>query len=206
LCNAVFTLGFSLRIEGGRRIPRRGPALIIANHQSFFDPLLIGVATTRELDFLARESLFDNPFFARLIRALNAVPIDQEGMSKEGIRSVLRRLEAGRAVVIFPEGTRTEDGKLQPLKPGIHLLLKRMQAPVIPIGIAGAFHALPYWRKVPSPSPLFLPVRKSALAVAVGKPLDSLRLAKLSRPELLAELSAALQRAITRAERIQRKV
>src|SRR5438105_15720921 len=76
---------FRLRIEGGAHIPTRGPVLLIANHQSFLDPILLGLCTPRQLRYLARKTLFRKPFFAWLIRALSAVPIDQEGIGKDGI-------------------------------------------------------------------------------------------------------------------------
>jgi 1-acyl-sn-glycerol-3-phosphate acyltransferase len=202
---ALMTLGFSLRTEGRGRVPRQGPALLIANHQSFLDPILVGLCTRRRLRYLARKTLFDVPAFAWLINSLGAVPIDQEGVGKEGIRIILEQLRAGRAVVVFPEGTRTPDGALHELRPGIHLLIKRTQAPIVPVGIAGAFEAFPYWRTVPTLAPLFLPAPRTALAVSVGAPLDAGRLAALPREQSLAELAAALQAVTTRAERLRRK-
>jgi 1-acyl-sn-glycerol-3-phosphate acyltransferase len=201
----LFTLGFSLRTEGSGRVPRRGPLLILANHQSFFDPMLLGVITPRHLCYLARKTLFHPPWFGWLLRSLNAFPVDQEGVAKEGMRTVLAQLAKGQAVVVFPEGTRTEDGKMSPLKPGIQLLLKRAPVPVVPVGIAGAFDALPYWEKVPKLCPLWLPATRAAMAVSVGEPLDGKRLAELSREQLLAELTTALEKVQQRAEKLRRK-
>src|SRR4051812_18778336 len=76
---ATMTLGFSLRIVGRDNMPQTGPALVIANHQSYLDPILCGLAARRQLVPLARKTLFRNRFFAAFIRSLNAVPIDQEG-------------------------------------------------------------------------------------------------------------------------------
>jgi len=202
---ALMTLGFSLRSEGRQRVPRSGPALLIANHQSFLDPILVGLCSRRHLCYLARKTLFRYPAFAWFIRHLGAVPIDQEGVGKEGIRITLEQLRAGRAVVVFPEGTRTPDGVMHPLRPGIHLLIKRTQAPIVPVGIAGAFDAMPYWQSIPKLSPLFLPGGKAALAVAVGRPLDAQHLARMPRTEALAVLFAALQEVAQRAERLRRK-
>jgi 1-acyl-sn-glycerol-3-phosphate acyltransferase len=199
------TLLFSLRMEGRRRLPRRGPVLIIANHQSFLDPVLVGLAAPRHLCYLARKTLFKNPLFAILIRSLHAVPIDQEGVSKEGLKTIVRLLEQGEAVVVFPEGTRTPNGELQPLKPGIHLLIRRSRAAIVPVGIAGAFHALPYWEKVPRLAPLLMAATRSTLAVSVGKPLDAGRLAELPREQLLEELLDELRQVQERAERLRRK-
>jgi 1-acyl-sn-glycerol-3-phosphate acyltransferase len=196
---------FNLRIEGGVHIPTTGPTLLIANHQSFLDPILLGLCTPRQLRYLARKTLFHNPFFTWLIRALGAVPIDQEGIGKDGIRTILEQLQQGAAVVVFPEGERTRDGHMQPLRPGVHLLIKRTRAPIVPVGIAGAFDAWPRTHKLPRPAPLFLPAGKGTLAVAVGRPLDAARYAEKSREESLADLFRELQSLQARAERLRRK-
>jgi 1-acyl-sn-glycerol-3-phosphate acyltransferase len=203
---ASLTLGFSLRTEGRRRVPRTGPALLIANHQSFLDPVLVGLCSRRHLCFLARKTLFRKRAVAWFIGTLGAVPIDHVGVGKEGLRIILEQLKAGRAVVMFPEGTRTKDGALQKLRPGIHLLIKRTQAPIVPIGIAGAFEAMPYWRSTPTLAPLFLPAVRPALAVAVGQPLEARRLAEMPRAQALAELFGELQKVAARAERLRRQV
>jgi 1-acyl-sn-glycerol-3-phosphate acyltransferase len=201
----AFSLGFSLRTEGSARVPTKGPALLIANHQSYLDPVVMGLASRRPLCYLARKTLFKNPIFAWLIRSLNAVPIDQEGVGKEGIKAVLELLRAGRAVVVFPEGNRTEDGKMRALKPGIQLLLKRTEAPVLPVGIAGAYDAWPRQQKWPMPSPLFWPATPRTMAVSVGRPLDSRRLSQLPREQVLDELTRELQNVVARAEKLRRK-
>lgn len=201
----ALTLGFSLRTEGARHVPRAGPALLIANHQSFLDPSLVGVASRRRLCFLARKSLFRHRALAWLIRSFNAVPVDQEGIGIEGLRILMHKLRQGQAVVVFPEGSRTENGAIQPLMPGIHLLIKRAAAPIIPIGIAGAYEAWPRGRPLPIPAPLFLPAGAGTLAVAIGPPLDGRRLADLPRAQVLQELSEALHRMHDRAEQLRRK-
>jgi 1-acyl-sn-glycerol-3-phosphate acyltransferase len=200
----AFTLGFSLRLQGQRNLPQTGPALLIANHQSFLDPILIGLAAYRPLVYLARKTLFRNRLFASMIRSMNAVPIDQEGIGKDGIRTILDQLQLGKAVVVFPEGSRTPDGKMHPLRPGIHLLIKRLQVPIVPVGIAGAYDAWPIWRKAPIPAPLFLPNMKGTLSVALGKPIDSRRYAELPRPQALQELLELIQTEQTRAEKLRR--
>ena len=98
--------------KGNATWSRKGPQVIVANHQSFLDPLVIGLCAQRPLVYLAQDAT--NPYFATLIRSLNAVPMDQEGVGKEGIRVVLEQLSRGRAVVVFPEGERTWDGKMLP--------------------------------------------------------------------------------------------
>jgi 1-acyl-sn-glycerol-3-phosphate acyltransferase len=203
--HALFTLGFSLRMQGQGNMLPDGPALIVANHQSFLDPLIIGLCARRPLVYLARKTLFKNPYFAAMIRSLNAVPIDQEGIGKEGIRVILEQLSRGRAVVVFPEGERTPHGDMLPLRPGIHLLIKRTRAPIIPIGIAGAFDAWPRRRAYPIPAPLAWPAGPGTISVALGKPLDAHFFAELPREQALRELFDKIHDEQVRAERLRRK-
>jgi 1-acyl-sn-glycerol-3-phosphate acyltransferase len=201
----TFALGFSLRTEGGPHAPRSGPALVVANHQSFLDPVAVGLAFPRPLIYLARKSLFRNPIFSWLIRSLNAVPIDQEGIGKEGIRTILAQLNLGKAVLVFPEGERTLTGRMNPLKPGVHLLIKRTQAPIIPVGIAGAYQAWPRRQPLPIPAPLFWPTRPGTIAVSVGRPLEARRIAGLPREQALTELYDAIDAVQRRAEKLRRR-
>lgn len=203
--HAAFTLGFGLRLQGQDNMPLEGPVLVVANHQSFLDPILIGLVARRPLVYLARKTLFRNPYFGAMIRFFNAVPIDQEGIGKEGIRVILDQLALGKAVVVFPEGERTIGGKMIPLKPGIHLLIKRAQAPIVPIGIAGANHAWPPTQLLPMPAPLFLPGCAASLSVALGKPLDGRRYAEMPREQALRELFDKIQAEQIRAEKLRRR-
>jgi 1-acyl-sn-glycerol-3-phosphate acyltransferase len=203
LAAAGMTLGWSFRTQGRQHIPASGPALLIANHQSFIDPILVGLGTRRHLCYLARKTLFTGGPFTWLIRMLNAVPIDQEGVGKEGIKAILGQLQRGRAVVVFPEGHRTHDGVMHPLKAGIHLLIKRAQAPIVPVGIAGAYDAWPCWRKYALPAPLFLPGCRGTIAVSIGQPVDARRFAELPREHVLQELFQLIAAEQRRAEQLR---
>jgi 1-acyl-sn-glycerol-3-phosphate acyltransferase len=203
--HTIFTLGFSLRMQGHENMPLEGPALVVSNHQSFLDPLVIGLCARRPLVYLARKTLFKNPLFAALIRSLNAVPIDQEGVGKEGIRVVLEQLSRGRAVVVFPEGERTWTGEMLPLRPGIHLLIKRTRAPIVPVGIAGAYYAWPRWRALPIPAPLAWPANAGTVSVSLGKPLDANTFADMPREQVLRELFDKIHAEQVRAEKLRRK-
>jgi 1-acyl-sn-glycerol-3-phosphate acyltransferase len=202
----AYTLGFSLRVAGGRNVPRRGPALLIANHQSFLDPVAVGLAARRHVDYLARKSLFDNnPFLGKLLASYNVIPVNQDGFARDGLKAILEQLQAGRAVLIFPEGNRTEDGHMQPLRPGILLLMKRVAMPILPVGVAGGFDAWPRTRPYPVPSPMFLPAGKGTMAVAIGRPLDSRQFADMEREKVLSQLFVEIQTMQTRAEKLRRK-
>lgn len=203
-CFWGFGLGWSLRAGGRRHVPATGPTLIVSNHQSHFDPPLIGVCAPRPLTYLARHTLFTNKVFAALIRAYGAIPIDRES-GKDGLQGVLAALGEGRAVVMFPEGTRTEDGVMQPLKPGISLLAKRADCPIVPCGLAGAYDAWPRGQKLPSPSPLFLANRGRAIAVHFGEPVPPGYYRKMDRDAILTDLTSRIAAAHAAAEKLRRK-
>lgn len=139
------------RYFGVTRIPAEGPLLVVANHQSFLDPPLIGFGfAKRQPAFLARSGLFDPPVLGPLLRAIHCSPIKEGGVSDTaGIREVLKRLAERKAVVLFPEGSRCFDGQIQPFKRGVALLLARAKCPVLPVAIIGAFEAWPRQRKWP---------------------------------------------------------
>jgi 1-acyl-sn-glycerol-3-phosphate acyltransferase len=203
---AVFTFGWSLRFEGAGHIPRRGPVLLLANHQSFLDPPLVGVAiSTRRMWALARKNLFRNRLFGGYLASVGGVPVDQDGVAKEGLQIVLDLLARDQAVLIFPEGERTWNGSMQPLKPGITLLLKRSNAPVVPVGIAGAFEALPRTSAWPHLAPLLLPAGLAGVAVSVGPVIDRSRYQGKGREEVLGVLFEAIAAQQRRAERLRRK-
>jgi 1-acyl-sn-glycerol-3-phosphate acyltransferase len=203
---AYFTFGHSLRFAGRQNLPKSGPALLIANHESFIDPLLVGVSVRRHLAFLARANLFKGAF-GRFLRSVNTHPVDQEGFAREGLKAMIDLLGQGWPVLVFPEGERAMDGVMNPFKPGVHLIIKKSLAPVVPCGIAGAYEALPRQRHPPIPghSPLFLPPGNSTIAVVIGKPLDGARFAKMPREAALAELFAEVQKVQRQAERLRRR-
>ncbi len=199
-----FTFGFSLRKAGWANVPPAGPALFVSNHQSMFDPVLVGLASRRYLAYLARSTLFTNPLFGGLIRSLHAIPIDR-AMGKDGIQAVLDALGKGRCVLMFPEGERTHTGAVGPLKPGVSLLVKRVTCPIIPVGIAGAFAAWSRHHTVPKPSPLLLPPGDSTIAVSVGRPVEPGRYKGLGRDAILADLGREIGAQFETAERLRRK-
>ena len=203
---ASFTYAFSLRCGGHDQVPKRGGALLIANHQSYLDPLVVGLAARRHLTFLARKGLFTcNELFGRFLTSVNCVPVDQEGVATEGLKTTIEHLKAGRAVLVFPEGERSASDNMLPLKPGIHLIIRRTMVPIIPVGIAGAFDAYPRTAFVPKFSPIFLPPTRASVATVVGKPLDPHRYAKMSREEALTELFDKILEMKMAAERLRRK-
>lgn len=142
-----------LRATGIENIPESGGALLVSNHASFLDVFALAVLVPRPLDYVARSTLFV-PLMGPLIRSLGGFPIQRDGMGAQGFKETLRRLRDGRIVTLFPEGTRTSDGRLQPMKSGIHTLAARAKVSVIPAGLAGTFEAWPRDRRLPRRHPI----------------------------------------------------
>lgn len=143
LTQIVGRLLFHFRVVHRERIIREGATILAMNHQSYLDPPFAGIATDREVSFLARKTLLDVPVLGWLLPKLNVVPVDQEGNDRSALKALLRILKAGRATVVFPEGARTLDGSLQPALPGIGFVIAKTLAPVVPMRIFGAHEALP---------------------------------------------------------------
>jgi 1-acyl-sn-glycerol-3-phosphate acyltransferase len=205
LSAAVLWLFFSLRVAGRKNVPRHGPVLLVANHESFLDPPLVGVAAyPRKPNYVARKTLFRNRLFGWILHSVGAFPIDQEGVGLEGIKASLALLKEGQAVLIFPEGSRTPDGQMHAFLPGVVLLVRRAKVPVIPVGVAGCFEAWPIHGK-PHPAPQFWPARRGAVACVIGKPIPPADLLALKPPEMLARLQREVAVLRERAEKLRRK-
>jgi 1-acyl-sn-glycerol-3-phosphate acyltransferase len=148
------TLGvalFGFRSRFVEPLPARGGLLVLSSHQSHLDPLLLGLATDRRLSSLARSTLYRFKPFGAVITALDAVPIDREASAVTAMKLVIQRLKRGAAVIVFPEGTRTRDGRLGEFKSGFALIAKRAGVPVVPVAIVGAYECWPRTRRFPRP-------------------------------------------------------
>lgn len=145
-------LYFRLRVHGRAQVPRRGGLLIVANHSSHLDPLVLGCSAPRDLHFLARADLFTPGLFGWLIRNLQAIPLARGESDRRALERACSVLAAGGALVIFPEGTRSPDGRLGPFKPGVGLLALHAQVPVVVAHIAGTRRSLPRGARFPRPA------------------------------------------------------
>jgi 1-acyl-sn-glycerol-3-phosphate acyltransferase len=148
---AVFAVYFHWRISGARNVPLTGGVILAANHASFLDPPLAGAGLTRDINYLARESLFRFPIVGWILHSWNSVPVDRDGGGARGLKNILDRLLHGAGIILFPEGTRTSDGKLQPARAGIGLVVAKSNAPVVPVRIFGTFEAWGRNQKIPRP-------------------------------------------------------
>ncbi len=134
---------FGFRACGVERVPSRGGALLLINHQSFLDPIFVGLPLARPVSYLARDSLFGVPVVGWILKRTYVIPINREAASSTSIRLAAERLQQGFLVGLFPEGTRSRDGEIGPLKPGFMALLRRVDVPVIPVAVAGSGAAFP---------------------------------------------------------------
>jgi 1-acyl-sn-glycerol-3-phosphate acyltransferase len=144
LCKVLFRL----RLFGRENIPKEGPFIVASNHQSYLDPVLCGGPLRRPMTYLARESLFKHWFFGPAIRSVSAIPLKQGEGDLSTVRTVIKLLKEGKGVCLFPEGTRTEDGRITAFKAGLGLLCRKGNAPIIPTVIDGAFECWPRNKKM----------------------------------------------------------
>ena len=163
LCVIAFAIFFRFRGYRADRVPTEGGFILASNHQSFLDPVLLGLGLRRQIGFVARSTLFKNPLFSALIRALGAVPIERDKGDMGALRSVKDALRSGRILVMFPEGTRTRDGTVGRCKAGAAISARAARAPIVFAAIDGAHDAWPKHGKLPR---LFTTVR-----VVYGEPV-----------------------------------
>jgi 1-acyl-sn-glycerol-3-phosphate acyltransferase len=153
-----------LRVHGREHIPDRGAFVLAPNHQSMLDPVICGIAARdRPFTYIARDTLFTFRPFGALIRLFGAVPIERDSPDSGAIRTALAELSAGRALLLFPEGTRTLDGRTAPMRPGVVLLARRAKVPLVPLAIEGSYDLWPKGHRLPS--------LRGALDVQIGKPI-----------------------------------
>lgn len=179
ICQWVSILYCRVRVFNVRHVPQKGGVLIISNHQSFLDPVLAGMGVPREMHFMARDTLFDNPGFGRLIRSVNAFPVRRGEADISAIKETLRRLRDGQVVLLFPEGTRSEDGTIKPFMAGVGSIARKAGVPVVPALVDGVFQAWPKGQALP------LPCR---VIVEYGEPLLPEQITKLTPEQIMDEL------------------
>lgn len=159
------------RIEGRSHVPRSGPVILASNHLSFIDSIAIPVAAPRPVHFLAKSSYFDGGgvagwFSREFFTAIGAVPV-QRGAGQAALDALdqqRRILEEGKAVALYPEGTRSLDGRLYKGRTGVAFLALQSGAPVVPVGLIGTAEVMPVGARIPS--------IRHRITVRFGLPLD----------------------------------
>jgi len=149
-----------IRIEGRENVPEGG-CLIVSNHVSFMDPTTVAWGIGREIYYLARKSLFKPPFWSWFLPICNVLPIDRDGRDISGLRRIIRMLKEGHDVMLFPEGTRSPDGTLQPAEPGAGLIAIKAGVPILPARVFGTYESLSRHTKF---------LRFHPIRVVIGKP------------------------------------
>jgi len=177
-------LGGRFRCFHKDRVPLRGGVLIVCNHQSFLDPLLAALALNRECSFMARSTLWNHQFLGKLIGRFNAYPVKRDSADLTAIKDTLRRLKAGQAIVVFPEGTRTTTGRINPLRGGVATIAQKAGVPIVPVLIEGAYAMWPRHARLPRPAQIW---------VEYGHPIWPKDMADQSQEVVTAQLQSTLE-------------
>ncbi|MDP7008427.1 MAG: lysophospholipid acyltransferase family protein [Phycisphaerales bacterium] len=184
-------LGVILRIvyrhrgHGGHFVPKHGPVLIVSNHQSHFDPPLVGVVVTdRPFKSIARDTLFSSKILSFLMRRFGVIAIRRGDSDTKAMRAAIEELHAGGSVMLFPEGTRTKDGQIGTFHRGVWMLIKRGNAQVLPFAIEGAYEVWPA-----GSNPKF----RGWIESAAGEPIPSKDLVDMGEEKGLAFLKSKIE-------------
>ena len=162
LAKIVARVFFRMRVVGRENMVEDGPLILAVNHASFFDPPLAGICSRRAVYYLARKTLMKWPFFGPLFPDMNVIPVERDGNDMSALRDVIKKVKEGNGVILFPEGTRSKDGQLQPARAGIGFVIAKTGAPVLPMRIFGSYDAFPKGAKR---------LRFTKITVAIGKPI-----------------------------------
>ena len=176
-----------LEARGVHHIPREGGVLLVSNHVSFLDPVIVGSAANREIHYMARSNAFDIPGLGKLISAYNAYPVNRGAPDLKALRNTLSLLKAGNAVLIFPEGTRSVDGRLGKALDGACFIAHRANVPTIPVFHSGAERMLPRNSKR---------LRRAKLTVTFGPPLALTAGAFETKREMYQQMGTQIMAAI----------
>jgi 1-acyl-sn-glycerol-3-phosphate acyltransferase len=138
----VYDMFFRGEVTGLENLPKSGAFLIASNHASHLDPPIVGAQVSRQMCFFARKTLWKPGIAAWWLDTVGTIPVDRDGGADvTAIKRVLRALAEDKALILFPEGTRSPDGNLQTPKPGVGMIACRTQVPVVPARIFGSFEA-----------------------------------------------------------------
>lgn len=187
LSKVFFNLFYRHQVFGENHVPK-GPCIIAANHASFYDPPILAISSKEEVIFLAKGTLFRNAFFKWLISHLNAYPLSGTVHDMASIKLIMQFLKEKKKIVIFPEGKRSFDGNLLPIKPGISFLMSRCQCPIVPVYIHGAYDVWPRQK--------FLPALWGKTACIFGSPLSWEDFENLPKKQAQEHLAVAIHHSL----------
>jgi 1-acyl-sn-glycerol-3-phosphate acyltransferase len=185
----MFDMFFRGDVTGVDHLPPRGGFLLAANHASFIDPPMIGCQISRQIAYFARKTLWKGGLSSWWLDTVGTIPVDRDGgQDVSAIKRVLKAIKEERGLILFPEGTRTTDGQLQPAKPGVGFIACKTQVPVVPVRIFGSFEAFGKGRRLRLGTPV---------AIVFGKPIP---------PAVYDDPKAGKDRALRASECIMREI
>lgn len=176
---------YYVKVHGKENIPRKGPLLILSSHQSFFDPMLCQNFILRPFTFIARDTLWDAFISRMVLNSFYVIPIRRGEADISAMRKAINVLKQNSALVIYPEATRTSDGRVARIKPGIDLIIRRASATVVPMAIEGAFEAWPKTKKLPRPF--------KKIVVRYGKPISPEQVKEMGPEKFAKHLTEAIR-------------
>ncbi|MEC9234225.1 MAG: lysophospholipid acyltransferase family protein [Planctomycetota bacterium] len=198
VCELYLRLLHRFRMEGTDRVPESGALILVSNHQSYLDPVINGVfACRRPYSAIATRGLTKFKPFGWLLKSWDTVFVSASAGDKGALKAAISQLEQGRTVLIYPEGSRTDDGFVKGFQNGLLLVLRRSRATVLPVGIDGAYEVWPRSRKFPRLS--------GRIASVCGEPIPADELLGLDGPEALRRLRGEIDTLRLRARRILRE-
>ncbi len=162
LSKIILRVFFRMRVIHPERLLEEGGVIYAANHASYFDPPIIGSSCRRPIYYLARKTLMKWPILGPIFPSLNVVPVDQERADMSALKTIIKLVREGHRTIIFPEGSRTDNGELQPAQPGLGLVVAKTRAPVVPMRIYGSYEAFPRGAKG---------IKLARITVVVGEPI-----------------------------------
>ena len=179
-------MAFRLKTFGQEHVPRKGAAILAANHASFLDPVFVGLRARRPVRFLVAAEFYRDPRLNALLRALGAIPVGRDAAMIRSFRHIAEVIRRGGLLGIFPEGGITRDGAMKPFRTGAAVLALQIGVPIVPIHIGGTFDALPRGANWPR----FVPI-----TLRIGEPIDVTARRNRSAEEI-ATLTESVRNAI----------
>ncbi len=185
-CRMFCVVFFRMHLNGQENIPSKGPFLLVSSHQSYLDPIFCGAPIRRQMVFVARDSLFRSFAFRSIIASVGAIPVRRGVADLTAIKRMIASLREGFGLCLFPESTRTSDGRIAALRPGFSLLCRKTKAPIVPVVIDGAFQSWPRDKKFFSPW--------QHIWVWYGKRIEPQEAARMSDDEFATYLTDVMRR------------
>lgn len=186
----MFDMFFRGEVVGIDNLPKHGGFLLAANHASHLDPPMIGCQISRQIAYFARKTLWKGGISSWWLDSVGVIPVDRDsGQDVGAIKRVLKALKQERGLILFPEGTRTTDGRLQPAKAGVGFMACKTQVPVVPVRIFGSFEAFGKGRKLRLGTPVTVVFGKPMQPSDYDDPKAGKDRAQLASERIMAEIA-----------------